>query len=198
MLQQAEEHLLRESQWPDSVLARHWLNVVGELEDARTSTAAAAISLHHQQRLAMDALWNQLLLFSLLAPLLAAARYGLLQGDIDLEGVHKAAAAVENLLGLSAVDLLRVPRVRHFLRMNLYTRLDNPNGLEGFGAHLGEGGFELVRHVLAWRDVGADVEDPESALRNLLESVLQPVEIPPRPRPIEYWSRRYLLLQPVA
>jgi hypothetical protein len=142
--------------WPDANLARHADATQAAIAQAATAIAREGISVERSLDFQMEAVWNQLLLASLLAPLRAAVFHELAPDGESEAGLTRAIQTTHALTGFGPRSLLGLPRVKDFLEHNFKSRLQM--GLEGFGAMHGEAGFDLIQHALALNPQGGKVD----------------------------------------
>lgn len=149
-------YIERQSEWPDEFLAAHWHETRDALLAARSPIAQEAVATERDELFSIESTRHQLYLSALLAPLRAIANNGWERTDESREGLEKAVDTTRALTGMTPVQILASPRIRHFLAHNLEPRLEQ--GTEGFGALAGEAGFDLLRHACTWLAVAGTID----------------------------------------
>lgn len=141
----ADCYLVRQAEWPDAFLERHWRATRDALLAAGTPIAQHAILAERQALFSAESARHVLDLTVLLTPLRAAANHGWENTTASREGLAKAIDTARAITGMEPAAILALPRVQDFLERNLHPFLKR--GPEGFGALDGEAGFDLAKHA---------------------------------------------------
>jgi hypothetical protein len=173
----AADGLARQEVWADPLVEHHWRALLAALDQAVTPTEVELLASHADACLEVEADWNSLLLGSLFLPVRASCRVDARPADLEL-----AADLAYRLHGLSARELLELPRVARFV-----DRLPTILSRDSLGdAFKGEAGFDVVVEARRWLEATGSPPHPRATLRNL---PLRAVE----PQPVALWGETFEL-----
>jgi len=152
----ADLYLERQRVWPDEGLDAFWREARNAALPVRSPVAQYAVACDCEARFSIELARNMLHLNGMLAPLRAIANHGWEETEESRSGIEKAAETAIALTGYTPAEIFALPRVWHFIVNNLEPRLNE--GMDGFGAMAGEGGFDLVRHARMWLEAKGSID----------------------------------------